>query len=188
MSWSGIQAALHAWVVAATGISAERVYFANQNNPRPVGGAFATIALEDIDTVGRDRSLEDYDVTRDTGLEVRLRTSGLREFGVEVQVFTAIDHGDSTARAFAGRCQVAANAQGRRDAFKAAGFSMFDVGQVRSVPKVYETDTEGRAQLVCRCYTQVEFDEFVGWIESVEVTGTVTADDDDIEVPFTVPA
>ncbi len=187
MSWESIENALRLWVKSATGLGDDAIYFAHQGNPRPAP-ALISILLEDISPVGIDETLEDTNLNRDAGEEVRTTTRGLREFGVLIQAATTPAAGNATARAYLGTVQLAARSLTNLARFDAVEISVFDVGKVITIPKVYETATEGRAQLACRFYTNLELEEYCGYIATVEVTGHVETDGDIVILPMTIPA
>lgn len=51
--WSTVQAAIHAWAVAGSGLAADKVYWANQRNPVP-SDMFILLNVNAIETIGQD--------------------------------------------------------------------------------------------------------------------------------------
>lgn len=176
MSWSAVETALHAWVVAASGITGSLVRFAHHNEDRPAPpNHWVELTLGNLGAVGIADAIVISEVDDpDPGEEIEIRAVGHRESALAIQVHADAD-GDSGARAIAETIQTALQLPAIHRALDAAGVSVFDRGSITSVPRVVETDWEGRAVLSCRLYTIAQAAERTTYIETAHVELTQQA-------------
>ncbi len=86
--WVAVQAALHAWTLAGSGLTADKVVWAQQDAPRPQGPA---IEMR-ISNIAETRTMEE--ATEDNPLVLATKTISAVNTGTNV--FTCVAHGLST--------------------------------------------------------------------------------------------
>lgn len=178
MNWSTIRAALVAWVRAATGLSAEHVFWSQAGRPRP-SGRYIELRARRVNIVGRDWVDATATDDPDPGEEVTHTVRGAREISVEMQCFEGI--GTSTAETpadYLERCLIAARLPTRVEAFRVAGIGLGAVGDVLSMDgDLGFTVFEPRAVVEVRFHTTASVTELGTSIETVQVTNEITEPD-----------
>lgn len=171
IAWEPIEDAIHAWVVASTGLAAERVIWADQNADAP-DNPFVSIRIGDLVPVGAvDETVEVHRPELPAGSDLEQRVSGVRDFTVALQAFTDETHGSASARALLGRAQMGLRRPSLRAALHEAGLVPWDdAGAVQNLTALDVADFEGRAVLSVRFYVREEELEYVSWIGSVTAT------------------
>lgn len=175
VSWTDIEDALRAWVLAASGYTDQLVLFGYQNDNAP-NEDYATISLGGQTQIGHDCLTSDYDAMRPAGQEIELKVAGEREFSVTVEFYTTAVTGQATGRALASKVQTALRLPSIRAALNDAGISPFDHGDIQWLPAVESTRFVGRAILTIRCYIRDDLAERTGYIDKVEVLDIDTGD------------
>lgn len=174
MTRSALEDAVRAWVLAASGLAADKVLFAHQNGVSPVPGPAAIISLGDLSSVGLDETSHTYDVSRPAGQEIEYTAAAVVETIASVSLFTRETVGDSSAMARAERCRVALSLPSVRDALNAAGVGVMAASTVRWVPEVDGARWQGQAVLEVRLVLRQTATERTGYISSVEFNQTTT--------------
>lgn len=181
MNLTAIEDALHAWAVAATGVAADHVLWANQNSGRPAG-AWVTLARGAIIGPGSDRMVvSNTSGSPPSGAEVTHTARGRRELPVTLAVYDAAVTGAGSALAVAEQARASLNKPSVRAQLRAAGIVVFDHGDVRDVPALDAVGFEGRAVLEIRCYVAEVVSETSGYIASAIITDLDTGQE--IETP-----
>lgn len=166
MNWVTIEAALHAWITAASGLST--VVWSGQKSPRPTS-AWISLQLLSVREVGADWvDVLDAAVPA-PGAEIEHRARGMRECTLSVQCFGgAAGVNSATARLEAVRS--AARLPTRQAALTAAGVGLSSFGPVQSIGGMLGSSVfEPRATLQIVFYATSEVVELGTFIEFVEV-------------------
>lgn len=168
-----IEDALFAAAKQSTGFADADIFFDSQDGVSPAPTPYVTIRLGDLINVGRDGRTWDYDAARPAGEEIHRTSQGMRTMTVTFSFFTPATVGSSTARTFAAKFQADLALPSIREPLNAAGLGILEQGNVRWVPKINDTDFEGRAILeVVFAIPQGSFDK-TGWISKVNATPTI---------------
>lgn len=172
--WGAVQDAIRAWVKTASGLADGAVIWSHQDGPRP-SRPFMTVRLTAITATGDDWVESLYDGDRPAGQEIEKRVTGTREITVSVQAYTGSSTGSSTATALLTKVQIALALPSIRAALNDAGIGVLSRGSVTDLSAVLEDKFEGRAALEARFTTTDDISEYIGYIETVEVTETTTS-------------
>ncbi len=173
IDFEAIENALFAWVKTSTGFDDDSIIFDSQDGVSPQPAPYVTIRIGDLTSLGVDASYWDYDSGADPGQEIVNTTFGTRDLMVSVATFTPATVGYSTARTIAAKLQADLALGSVRDPLNAAGLGLLNAGVVHWVPKLNNTDFEGRAVLEVRfCVLQSATDR-TGYIATVNDSGKV---------------
>ena len=169
-NWSAVEDALSAYVVAATGLDAAHVLWAEQTGDRPTG-LIAELRSGPLSVVGTGDELDhEFDGARPAGQELEMQVLGLREFALQIQCYAPkATLGDASGFALAVRCQTALGLPSVRDALFDAGLAPFDVQPAQNVTALLNNRFEGRGLLTVRFYLSDNASELTTYIESVEL-------------------
>jgi hypothetical protein len=178
IAWATVENAIHAWVVAASGLAAGQVYWTQDNGPRPTTGTVIALTIEGPRQRGRD-----WVRTRDAavpapGAEIEHVAEGNREITIEMQCFDGAGTGTSAPRAILDQVVSAARLPARHDALVAAGIGLFAIGPILSLGKNIGPRFEPRAVVEARANLSSEVVQTGTYIGSVEVTRTVDNESD----------
>lgn len=174
ITWATFESTVRAAIVSACGLaSAEsKVIWSHQNGTRPAL-PYITLRLTPMRTLGIDGTRHTYNGAAPAGTEITLSHGGMREFGLSVQVFGDV-LGSTGAVATMEALKSSLNKVTIREALEAAGVSFFDFGQVVDLTQIEDTAFEGRAAMEIRGYTTQEITETLGYIQTVDTTGTIS--------------
>lgn len=179
IAWSTLEDAVRAWALAASGLAADQVYFANQDVRRSEAAPRVIITLGDLVTIGVDSLTHDYSAARPAGQEIEYTARGPRELAVSLQAFAPLTVGSGvTARSLLDLCQAKLRLPSVRDALNAAGIGVLDPGTVRRLPQVVAGKWEDAAFLDVRCLVGQSVTERTGYIATVPFTMDVSPDGD----------
>lgn len=170
IAWDAIENAVRAWVLPASGLASNRVYFADQDVPATEAAPRVTIRIGGPVHLGIDAIEQSFDPGQPAGQEILQTARGFRTITVDLQSFapTMVGAGD-TALAVMAKIQAALSLPSVRYALNAAGLGVLQEGSIQRIPQVRQTINEDRATLSVRfCVTQ-SISERLGYIESVEV-------------------
>lgn len=170
IAWDAIENAVRAWVLPASGLASNRVYFADQDVPATEAAPRVTIRIGGPVHLGIDAIEQSFDPGQPAGQEILQTARGFRTVTVDLQSFapTMVGAGD-TALAVMAKIQAALSLPSVRYALNAAGLGVLQEGSIQRIPQVRQTINEDRATLSVRfCVTQ-SISERLGYIESVEV-------------------
>jgi hypothetical protein len=174
-TWDAVEAALVAWVRAATGLGADAVYLGNQNVTSRFPGPMAVVTVGTLLSVGADDELRwDFDAGRPAGAEVVFKTNGWRTCTCTVAFLAPGTTGSGTARGLAIQAQAALRLPSARTALNTAGVGVWSEGDVRWVPLVDSGQWFGQAVLEVALVLKAEASEATGYISTYEATGTVS--------------
>lgn len=174
IAWTAVENALHAWVVAATGLPADRVIWAQQAAPRPAT-PYVTLRVDNIRRIGQDWLRSYNNPTPTAGNEIILASQGQREAVVTLQCFGGTATQSTSPLALLHAAVAGANLQSRRDAFNTAGIGMAGFGPVQSIDGVLGSSVfEPRATVEARFFLAEEIQETTTFIEFVELENLST--------------
>lgn len=186
MNRTAIENALTAWVKAATSFAAGKVVLSEQGGTAPLSGMVSIRIGDTRDIAPQVELLDETDLNRPAGTEVRFTAKAFKEFSVTLQAFTDATTGASTALAKLTACQSYLGLPSTKALFEAADISCFDPGVVQNLTAVSHAVFEGRAVLTLRFYGLDEVTEDAGYIATVELedfTGPPLGDTDEIDIP-----
>lgn len=89
IAWITVENALHAWLVAATGLAAGQVIWLDGGGPRPPKPYIAISPIVDIQQIGHDWRVVDAAPDPEDQAELRVRSRGHRTARVQLQCFAA---------------------------------------------------------------------------------------------------
>lgn len=173
IAWTTVETALHAWIVASSGLAANHVIWAQQNGPRP-DGAFITMRLSTLRRVGQDW-LEAPD-------SVTWRARGMRQGTLSIQCFGGAAVGAAGATQILDYVVSRSVLPSSRDVLQAAGIGLAKLGTVQSLDGVINTTVfEPRATLEARFFLAQEVTESPvpvggGTIDTAQVDGETATD------------
>lgn len=171
-----VEDAFRAWVKTATGLADNNIFFADQKVERPTS-TYVTIRVGSVVPLG---AVDPVTITEvedpDPGEEIQISVDGIREVTVSIQVFGPAVSTTATATAMyiANKIQTSLRLPSVQDALDAAGISVFDIGSVNNLTQLLGTAFDGRAQFDVRCYIVFSATQLETYIETAEVTDTVT--------------
>lgn len=168
-----LEDALIAAVRAVTGYAEDRVVLADRNTQAPPRD-FISIRLGDVIVRGMDETTWHYQESRGPLGDIEARSSGMREVTVSIQAFTDHTSGSTSARAIMQRVQGMFMLDTTRDDLRRGGFQVANVGPVRTLNDVVESDIRGRALLEVTGRVRATVGEFLGYIAAVDVTDVGT--------------
>jgi len=170
IAWDAVENAVRTWVLAASGLASNRVYFADQDVPAGEAAPRVTIRIGGPVHLGLDAIEQSFDPGQPAGQEILQTARGFRTITVDLQSFapTMVGAGD-TALAVMAKIQAALSLPSVRYTLNAAGLGVLQEGNIQRIPQVRQAINEDRATLSVRfCVTQ-SIGERLGYIDSVEV-------------------
>lgn len=168
-----VENALVALVRTSTGFGEQQVYLSDQDGITP-GSNYATIRIGDLIKKGRDAIRRDFDAARPAGQEVRRRTMGMRNVTVTFQIFTpGVTVGNLSARAIAAKLEADLGLPSVREPLNTVGLGILNTGNVKWMPRVDNTEFEGRAILDVLFAVPQGTSDATGYITKVNVTPTI---------------
>lgn len=168
IAWETLEDAVRTWVVAATGLAADRVYFADQDLPVSEVAPRVSIRLGDLIPVGQDGFDHDYDPSRPAGEEIEIKAKGMRTLAVDLQAFAPTTVGPgTTARSVLAAAQAHLSLPSVRTTLNSAGLGLLQQGTVQRVPQPRQAMQEDRATLSVLFAVSQSVTERLGYIETV---------------------
>lgn len=173
INFESIEDALFDLVKASTGFADENIIFSDQDAWSPSPTAYATIYMGDLMGVGLDASKWDYNVSRPVGAEIVRSTVGLRTMPAKLSIYTPETTGSATARTIAAKLQADLALPSIRQALNVAGIGVLKQGDVRWVPKINNSNFEGRAVVEVMLTLAQGSSDSTGYIKIVNITPTI---------------
>lgn len=173
---NALENSIQAIIVAASGYSGALVIWEGQDNPQP-GSPFLSLFSEDLPRVGQPEESVIDNPTPVAGEEIILKSRGEAELEIRVRAFTPHVVSSSSvksARAVLLGLRQALEAESMTAAIEAAGLALVSLGAVGNMPRVLETQYQGRATLTLKFRYADVFEEATTFIETAESTGTYT--------------
>lgn len=168
IEFTTVRAAIHAWVVAATGVAADRVRWAGQNAPR-ADRPYLALRFLAITPVGQDWHTTEDASPSVPGAELVMRARGVRRFTLRVQAFgDAV--GTNAPEDLLSNVIAARYLPTRADALRAGGVSVTQFGAVTVIDGLHNGIFEPRATLDVRGLLSSEVVETATFIETVDIT------------------
>lgn len=175
------------WVLPASGLSAANVYFADQDVKSTAPGPCITISLGGPSRIGMlDQVKQSYDSTASAGQEIVLSAMGPREMVCTLQAFSPSADGQGQqgdARQLLSLVEASLGLPTIRPALNRAGLGVLKQGSVVWQPGIQRAGWEGRAVLETTFCVAETVTARLGYIQTVNGTGTV---DDEAPVPYTL--
>lgn len=182
INWATIENALHAWVVAGSGLPAEKVIWAQQDAPRPAP-PFIAMRLRNPQRIGQDW-LDVVDAGVTPGQEIQIKSRGTRTMTLSLQAFSAASTGINAAVMQLDAVRSVSNLPTVRDALNTAGLGLGPFEGVQSLDGVLsESVFEPRATMGALLFLSSEVSEFATYIETAEITNEIESPDVVFEVP-----
>lgn len=171
-----VEDALHDWIVAATGIPADHVLWAEQAFERPSDDApWVALRLESIQRVGQDWYVSSDHPVPVAGAERLLTVNGVRTALLVIQCFRGAATGTSRPQAYLDAAVMGITLPARRAAFLAAGIGIGEIGPIRNIGDVISlTRFEPRAVVEVTLLLAGTTTSTGTYIEQVTLEGTVT--------------
>lgn len=173
MNLTTAENAIHSWLVAATGLSADRVVWAHQpGTTRP--SPSLTMRVLSLTGVGADGVTHTFDPVAPAGEEITFTTEGRRVLSVSVQAFSDVVSGSGTAHEYLSRAHAALALPTTRDALRTAGLGAFNPGAITDLSALRETRFQSRAAMTVQFHCVDSATGRTTYIETAEVTREVT--------------
>lgn len=178
---STIEDALHAWVVAASGLAASSVLWSDYEQPRP-SGAYIALRLSNVRQIGQDW----YHVTNApapaAGAEIVTTVWGKRAATLTLQAFGGAPTGTTSPAALLDAVRTKATLPTIRNAINVAGVGIAQFGPVQVVSAGLGSSAfEPRAVMPVELNLTATASEFATFIETVEITDEITDDEFTVE-------
>lgn len=175
ISWTAVENAIQAWVVAGSGLVGSKVIWAQQNSPRP-DGTYIALRVTYIRRLGLDwlDVLDSDPVT--PGAEIRQIARGVRECTLNIQCYNGDPMGDNSATARLHSVVSYAKFPSLRNMLNAAGVGLAHFESVNSIDGFTGVAGifEPRSTLDCTFFLASEVVETNTYIQAVQEIGTVT--------------
>lgn len=178
-TWEQTQAAIQAWIVAGSGLAADRVRWSGQGGNIPTGVPWISITvLADQPTGSPWVDVEDA-TSPTAGAEIVHVARSQHAGTLSIQMFNAAAVGSSSGIAVLRRLRAAARLPTVRAALEAGGVGLGSFTAARNVPALQNaTYFEPRGVIECRIHTVCEIRPDDGgeagtYIETVEIEGAV---------------
>lgn len=170
MSFESAENAIRAWIKSGSGFVDANVYFNDQKIERP-NVPHVTIRLGDPVTLGAvDAVIATFDEDRPVGEEFEHRVDGQRQLSASIQIWRGKTTGAGTAMSIAHQLQLAIRLPSINTALNVAGLGVLDVGTVRNLSGLLDSDFEGRAQFDVVFHYRESIAEYTTYIETAVVT------------------
>ena len=179
-----IEDALHAWVVASSGLPAGQVIWSRQAGPRPAT-AYIEMRILNIDPVAsRDWADTEYDAGLDA---VTMFARGMRQAVLALQAYGGAPTGATQAAMLLSKVRLGAALPTYRDALSEAGAGLSELGSVRALDAlVGDATLESRATMEIRFFFASEIS--ITDAGTVEIIETSEIENEDTAETFTTPA
>ncbi len=184
MTVAGAEAAIVAWVRAATGLAASNVLWALQNAARPAG-PWISLRLIGDKPVGLAAVRQAFDAGADAGEEITRTVEQLTTWTLSIQAFGGDATGAAAPRNLLSLIRAHARLPARALTLRTAGVGVLSFTPITSLDGgLSEASVEPRAAMTVALCVPVEVAETLGYIGIVEVTDedrghmiTITEDD-----------
>lgn len=175
IDWASLENVIHTQVAQAAGVAGSLVLWEHQDRDRPTVNF---LSMEIRGTASNATGNAERSVTDNpspvAGSEILLNTIKHVEFDVIVSAFTRATTGGSSAYGWLSNLRTGLESESSTDAFFSVGLALFEVGSVLSIPRVLETQSEGRATLALKFRAVDVHTVATTFIETAEWAGTVT--------------
>jgi len=175
---TAIESALHAWVVAGSGLGASSVIFAAQPGPRPAA-PYCTIRIMGISPLGSPYRVTEPAAVPAPNADVELSAVDSEQVAVQITAFAGPAGAATGATApdeILAKIRRNAGLPGRIDALHAGGISIASFEPSVVIDGQFGGVLEPRASMLCRGFISSTVSELVAAIETVEITDQVSGD------------
>lgn len=182
MQMNTLEDAIYTWVRVGSGLAAENVNWAAQNQRSPVG-AHITLRMRAIRPVGNDWVDVEDNPTPSAGAEVLYKVRGMRRVTLTIACFGESPIGAAGPLAIVNDVLTALALPSRSAALAGAGVGISSIAEVLALDGVEGSTTfEPRAQVDVFFYATAELVETGTYIEHVEVENQVANPDEDFTI------
>lgn len=174
--FNAIENSIQLIIRTASGLSGDKVYWYGLGNNRPLAPFLVLQTPEDV-RIGTVENTVTNNPVPAPGEEIILTSRTTAEINLDVQAFTKLKvstAGEKAANAILRELRQALESETLAALFESTRLVLVSVGPVNALPRVLETQFEGRATLSLKLRISDEFTEKTTFIESAEVEGTYT--------------
>lgn len=184
IAWQQIEDAIHAWVVNGSGLAADRVVWAGQNQPERAV-PFITIRVSSIRRRGNDWTNVEDAASPAPGAELQKVIRGPRIIGLTIQCFAASPIGAAGALAILENVAIAVQRPVVSEVLDAARVGIGNISDVEALDGVIgSTLFEPRAIMTVSLHTVSELDAgTLTYIETVDVENQTTTPSETFRIP-----
>lgn len=180
--WDTVQSAVHAWVAAASQVSAALIVFAQQNSDEDITGPWIELDLPSAEQIGLDWETRTVDLSADPGEEVTITKQGTRELELRIQAFDGPGVGATSPRSTLMNLVDRARLSSVHGLLRAAGVGLAKFSPVTVVGTVKNSSYfEPRAVVTATLYLTSEVSEKVGIIQHVDVTAVIPPGEENVD-------
>lgn len=184
IDYAAIVRAARAWLSAATGLPDGKVIFENQSGME-LTPPYATMKLSGARRVfPQDYRGQEYDGAQPQGSEIESFATGPRLLTLTVSVYTQQTSGNASAVALLSEARDALELESVVSLFDAAGVAISESSEVRDLSALLFTNFQGRAHLELSVSVSALVSERVGFIATVEGSGTVSDESTTTALPI----
>ncbi len=171
--WPTIEEAIHDWIITGSGLTENQVIWSQQSSPRPVG-QYISITIMSVASVGMDWNEVIDNPDPEEGEEIKILARGTREAALTLQCYGGSGIGANSPRARLEGIVSSASLASRRDELGDAGVGILFKGPVQTLTGLVGAGLESRAIVEFRLALASEISETATYVESAEVTTTVS--------------
>lgn len=182
-TWDTAQAAVHAWIVAASQLTADQVLFAQQDSDEDPAGPWISVDLTSARGLGLDWRQHSFDPDADPGEEVTTYHRGTRQLELTIQAFDGSAVGTSSPRSVLMNFVDRARLSSAYSLLRAAGVGLLEISAVTPIGAIKNSSHfEPRAVVRVTLYITSEVSETAGKLERVDITAVapIGGEDDPI--------
>lgn len=173
MDWTTVEDALHAWIVAATGLAATNVFWEQQGIGKPAG-AYVTMNLS-ITQSGQDWTDITDNPTPSPGAEIIHTVRGPRLGTLALQCFAGDATGPSSSKAYLAKLHGSLGLPSIHDALVIAKVGIAIIDPVQSLTlELGNAVIESRALTSIKMHLTSEVSETGTYIETAQHSGVAT--------------
>lgn len=172
MNWTAAEDAIHAWLVAATGVPAARALWRDQAFAEPAS-PYLTLKIIGVTSIGHDGLEHSVIPDGEPGADLLTKTEGRRDVSVSVQAYSDALTGAGSALSLLSAAQDALGLPGVRARLRAGGVSPFNAGAITDLSAVRETRVQSRAVMTTQFHAVASTSERGTYIASAPVAREV---------------
>jgi len=169
IAWATIEDAIRTWTLKSSPLTADRVFFADQDLPIAEVSPRLVIRLGDLIPIGQDSVDHTFDAGRPAGEEIEIEAKGMRTLAVDLQAFAPETVGAGiTARSILATAQAVLSLPSVRTALNDAGLGLIAQGTIQRIPQPRQATQEDRATFSVIFAVSQSVAERLGYIATVE--------------------
>lgn len=185
-SWTAVEDAIRAWVVAATGLTGDRVIFGEQDGTAPTPGVnpSVVVSLGNTNEYSSEPGVESVNTIAQT---VTFRTISTLGIKATFKAFSKKATGELTARALLVKVQQYSSLDSILFSLNQAGLGLLKYSDVQNAPKIVNASWESQASFEVHFCAMATASETIPYIAHVRGEGTVESPGGaDVDVPIEV--